>query len=95
VRGGEVVARDESVIGTVGMIVIATRGEAGPGEVRVRVRGGSEMFLAWSEDPLTAGTTVLVTNSRGPRAVDVTEWDDALGEAPSVPGISRINRSGE
>ena len=88
-------ARDESVIGTVGMIVIATRGAAGPGEVQVRVRGGSEKFLAWSEAPLGRGTTVLITNSRGPRTVDVTEWDDALGEAPQSAGISRINRSGE
>jgi len=68
------------------MIVVATRGEAGPGEVGVRVRGGSEKFLAWSESPLDRGTTVLITNSRGPRTVDVVEWDDALGEAPSIPG---------
>lgn len=86
---------DETVIGTVGVLVIGTRGEAGPGEVRVRVRGGSEKFLAWSETPLTRGTTVLVINSRGPRAVDVTEWDDSLGEAPSIPGSSQVHRSGE
>jgi hypothetical protein len=89
------VARDESVIGTVGVLVISTRGEAGPGEVRVRVRGGSENFLAWSESPLRYGTTVLVINSRGPRAVDVTEWEDSLGEAPAPPGSSQIHRSGE
>ena len=86
---------DETVIGTVGVLVIGTRGEAGPGEVRVRVRGGSEKFLAWSETPLPAGTTVLVINSRGPRTVDVIEWDDPLGEAPSIPGSSQIHRSGE
>jgi hypothetical protein len=89
------VGGDESVIGTVGVLVIGTRGEAGPGEVRVRIRGGSEKFLAWSETPLSHGTTVLVINSRGPRTVDVTEWDDSLGEAPSIPGSSQIPRSGE
>jgi hypothetical protein len=89
------VGGDESVIGTVGVLVIGTRGEGGPGEVRVRVRGGSEKFLAWSETPLARGTTVLVINSRGPRTVDVTEWDDSLGEAPSIPGSSQEHRSGE
>lgn len=88
-------ARDESVIGTVGVLVTATRGQSGPGEVRVRVRGGSEKFLAWSASPIGKGTTVLITESRGARAVDVVEWDDPLGEAPSIPGSSRNHRSGE
>lgn len=88
-------ARDESVIGTVGILVIATRGQGGPGEVQVRVRGGSEKFLAWSAAPLPKGTTVLVTDHRGPRAVDVMEWDDPLGEAPPIPGSNQIHRSGE
>ena len=77
-------ARDESVVGTVGMLVIATRGKAGPGEVWIRIRGGSEKFLAWSAAPLPRGTTVLITESLGPRTVDVVEWDDPLGEAPST-----------
>jgi hypothetical protein len=76
------VARDESSIGRVGVLTIATRGDAGPGEVRIKIRGGSECFLAWSERPLQRGTTVLVTDSRGRRAVDVIEWDDVLGDAP-------------
>ncbi len=88
-------ARDESVIGTVGVLIIATRGQAGPGEVRVRIRGGSEKFLAWSPAPLPKGTTVLVTDYRGPRSVDVMKWDDPLGEAPSIPDSSQVNRSGE
>jgi hypothetical protein len=89
------VARDESVVGTVGILVIATRGKAGPGEVWVRVRGGSEKFLAWSAAPLPRGTSVLITESLGPRTVDVVEWDDPLGEAPSTPDSSQIHRSGE
>ena len=88
-------ARDESVIGIVGMLVIPTRGPAGPGEVRVRIRGGSEKFLAWSPTPLPKGTTVLVIDSRGSRTVDVVEWDDPLGEAPSTPGSNQVHRSGE
>ena len=88
-------ARDESAIGTVGVLIIATRGPAGPGEVLIRIRGGSEKFLAWSAAPLPKGSTVLVTDCRGPRSVDVTEWDDSLGEAPSIPDSSQVYRSGE
>ena len=65
---------DESAIGCSGTVVIATRGPAGPGEVMVKVRGGTEAYLAWSEQPLPTGTEVLVFNSRGERAVDVMEW---------------------
>ena len=88
-------ARDESAIGTVGVITLATRGLAGPGEVRIRIRGGSESFTAWSPAPLPKGTTVLVTDSRGRRTVDVMEWTDPLGEAPTIPGSTEVPRSGE
>jgi hypothetical protein len=89
------VARDESAIGTVGVITIATRGQAGPGEVRIRIRGGSENYIAWSQTPLPKGTTVLVSDNRGRRTVDVMEWTDPLGEAPTIPGSTEVPRSGE
>jgi hypothetical protein len=81
------VVRDESCVGSVGVLTIATRGDAGPGEVLINIRGGSEAFLAWSEKPLPRGATVLVIESRGARAVDVIEWEDALGESPRIPGL--------
>jgi hypothetical protein len=71
-------ARDEAVVGCTGELLIGTRGTAGPGEVLVRIRGGSEAFLAWSDDPLPKGATVLVVDSRGARHVDVIEWADPL-----------------
>ena len=77
-------ARDESSIGCVGRLSVATRGDRGPGEVLIKIRGGSEAFLAWSDKPLPKGSTVLVIDSRGERAVDVIEWEDALGESPRV-----------
>ena len=80
-------ARDESSVGRVGVLTVATRGSAGPGEVHIKIRGGSESFLAWSEQPLPRGVTVLVIESRGARAVDVIEWDDALGDSPRIPGL--------
>jgi hypothetical protein len=81
------VARDESSIGRIGVLTVATRGADGPGEVLIRIRGGSEAFLAWSEKPLPRGATVLVVESRGERAVDVIEWDDVLGDSPRIPSL--------
>ena len=56
-------------------MITATRGVAGPGEVLVSVRGGTEAFLAWSEEPLARDTPVIVFNSRGERTVDVMQFD--------------------
>ena len=68
----------ESAVGRTGTVTVATRGADGPGEVLVKMRGGTEAYLAWSEQPLARGTTVLVFNSRGERTVDVMEWTDPL-----------------
>ncbi|QFZ72604.1 hypothetical protein GFH48_04370 [Streptomyces fagopyri] len=81
--------QDEAVIGCTGELLVGTRGAAGPGEILVRVRGGSETFLAWSREPLPRGATVLVIESRGCREVDVIEWADpldALGGDPADAG---------
>jgi membrane protein implicated in regulation of membrane protease activity len=79
--------RDESSIGCVGVLTVATRGKAGPGEVQIKIRGGTEAFRAWSDEPLPRGATVLVVESRGARAVDVIEWVDVLDERPGIPGL--------
>jgi membrane protein implicated in regulation of membrane protease activity len=86
------VARDEASIGRVGVLTVGTRGSGGPGEVDIKIRGGTETFLAWSEKPLPKGTTVLVIESRGTRAVDVIEWEDALGESPRSSGLPLLRR---
>jgi hypothetical protein len=70
----------ESPVGHAGKLIVATRGPSGPGEVLVTMRGGTEAYIAWSEQPLAKGTAVLVFNSRGERAVDVMEWSDPLEE---------------
>ena len=88
-------ARDESAIGTVGVLSTATRGPDGPGEVLIRIRGGIERFLAWSQGPIRKGATVLVIDWRSPRVVDVMEWTDTLDEAPVIPGLTKDPRSGE
>ncbi|MGH8961477.1 MAG: hypothetical protein ACRDWT_09745 [Jatrophihabitantaceae bacterium] len=82
-------ARDEAAIGTVGVLTVTTRGADGPGEVLIKIRGGSESYIAWSENPLPKGATVLVIDYRGPRTVEVIKWTDPLDEAPQVPGTTR------
>ena len=67
---------ETSLVGRAGSLVVATRGTGGAGEVKLKVRGGVETFLAWSDDPLPKGATVLVIGSRGPRTVDVVPWTD-------------------
>ncbi len=76
--------QDEHVIGCMGVLTVGTRGSAGPGEVQVQVRGGTEAFIAWSLEPLPKGTAVLVIESRGHRAVDVSPWDDPLAGIPDT-----------
>lgn len=75
-------AGDQSLIGSIGVIIVATRGQAGPGEVLLKVRGGTEAYLAWSPKPIPKGATVLVIDARGARTVDVSEWADPLNPFP-------------
>jgi hypothetical protein len=75
-------ARETSLIGSIGVLSVATRGPDGPGEVMVKIRGGSEAYIAWSPTPLPKGASVLVIESRGSRTVDVSEWDDPMASFP-------------
>lgn len=70
-------------MGLTGQLVVATRGAGGPGEVRVAIRGGTELFLAYSQLPLARSTGVLVIGTHGPRGVDVEPWDETLTSAPN------------
>jgi hypothetical protein len=76
------VDEDVPLIGSIGILTIATRGQGGPGEVLVQIRGGSETYIAWSPEPLPRGSTVLVIESRGTRTVDVSSWTDPFGHFP-------------
>lgn len=75
--------RDDAVVGCTGALTIAIEGPKDPGEVHVSVRGGSESFLAYADEPLAVGRTVLVIDTRGARAVDVVPWDE--GYPPARP----------
>ncbi len=73
---------EASLIGSIGVLTVATRGQSGPGEVLIKIRGGTETYLAWSAEPIPRGSTVLVIESRGSRTVDVSEWTDPLDPFP-------------
>jgi hypothetical protein len=78
---------DHSVVGRLGILTVATRGRAGPGEMLVKIRGGSETYLAWSEEPLPKGVTVLVVEAQGARTVQVVRWAESSA-APSEPTVA-------
>lgn len=69
---------DESPIGLAGRIVTATKGADGPGEVELRIRGGTEIFIARSVDPLPRGQAVIVVSTLGPRTLVVLPWADPV-----------------
>ena len=75
-------AGDESLIGSIGVLLVATRGRHGPGEVLIKIRGGTEAYRAYSAEPIPRGSTVLVINDRGTRSVDVSAWIDPLQPLP-------------
>jgi hypothetical protein len=43
-----------------------------PGEVILSVRGGSEAFAAWADEPIAKATRVVVVDERSARSVTVT-----------------------
>ena len=72
-------AADESPVGRIGTLLVGTRGAGGPGEVQLSIRGSRECFLAYSDQPMNTGTTVLVVESAPHRHVTVVEWTDPFG----------------
>ena len=69
---------DDSPVGLAGRIITDTHGTDGPGEVELRIRGGVEVFIARSADPLPKGTPVIVLSTLGPRSVVVSPWADPV-----------------
>lgn len=72
---------DDTPIGLIGLLTVSTRGSNGPGEVALRIRGGSETYLASSERPLVRGTRVVVVSMLGPRSVLVDPVEGYGGSA--------------
>ena len=62
--------RSGSMVGQVGYITVPIPSQ-GPGEVMLQVRGGTEAFAAWSDEPIPKHTRVVVIEDRSGRSVTV------------------------
>ena len=65
------VGAQESLIGKVGRVTVSIPA-GGPGEVLLPVRGGSEAFAAWSDEPIARHSRVVVVDTLSARSVFVT-----------------------
>jgi hypothetical protein len=61
----------ESLLGKVGRVTVSIPSN-GPGEVLLTVRGGSEAFAAWSDEPISRHSRVMVVEALSARSVLVT-----------------------
>jgi hypothetical protein len=63
--------REESILGKVGRVTVSIPA-GGPGEVLLPIRGGSEAFAAWSDEPIRRHSRVVVVECISARSVFVT-----------------------
>jgi hypothetical protein len=61
----------DNLIGTIGRVTVSIPVN-GPGEVLLAVRGGSEAFAAWSDEPIPRHSRVVVIDALSARSVLVT-----------------------
>ncbi|MEV0296866.1 hypothetical protein [Nocardia sp. NPDC050710] len=64
----------DPVQGMTGTLTSPIRGAGMLGEVLVAIRGGTELYIARGNEPIRAGTTVLVIAAHPGRIVDVIPW---------------------
>jgi len=64
-------AGTESVVGKPAHVVVAIPGGSRAGEVTVRIRGGTEAYIAYADQRIDAGTEVVVVADHGARSVSV------------------------
>jgi hypothetical protein len=61
----------QRLVGTVGRVTVSIPAD-GPGEVLLAVRGGTEAFAAWSDEPIPRHRRVVVVDTLSARSVFVT-----------------------
>ena len=64
----------ETVVGKLGRVITRVPGNDRAGEITVQIRGGTETFLAYADEEIAAGASVLVIDTRGARSVDVARF---------------------
>ncbi len=64
---------EESLLGKIGRVTVSIPA-GGPGEVLLPVRGGSEAYAAWSDEPIARHRRVVVVDCISARSVFVTPF---------------------
>jgi hypothetical protein len=59
---------EPGLLGTVGLVTVSIPA-TGPGEVLLPVRGGTETFAAWSDEPIARHTRIVVVDTMSARSV--------------------------
>ncbi len=62
----------DGVVGKAAYVTVAIPGGPQAGEVLVRVRGGTESYIAYADQPVGLGAQVVVVANRGARTLLVT-----------------------
>jgi hypothetical protein len=62
---------DQGLLGTIGRVTVSIPAGA-PGEVLLPVRGGTEAFAAWSDEPIPRHSRIVVVECMSGRSVIVT-----------------------
>jgi hypothetical protein len=63
----------ETLLGKIGRVTVSIPAN-GPGEVLLPVRGGTEAFAAWSDEPVPRHSRVVVVECMSARSVFVTPF---------------------
>jgi hypothetical protein len=63
----------QGLVGHVGYVSVPIPAD-GPGEVLVSVRGGTEAFAAWADEPIEKHARVVVIDERSARSVTVSRF---------------------
>lgn len=61
----------DSLLGAIGRVTVSIPAH-GPGEVLLPVRGGTETFAAWSDEPVARHSRVVVVECLSARSVFVS-----------------------
>jgi hypothetical protein len=66
----------DELYGRIGRVTVPIPSD-GPGEIVVAIRGGTERFAAWCEEPVPKHASVVVVEVRSPRSVFVARFPEA------------------
>lgn len=61
------------LVGATGVVTVPIPGD-GPGEVMLPVRGGTEAFAAWADEPIAKSARVIVVEVLSARSVLVSPF---------------------